>query len=117
MSNANEQSTHLGSASSISETAGFEVFNDVTFGRRMLRRKVNTRLPDIASASEASTIDVLCECGRRLCADRLQLTVDAYEAVLESPGHYVVTTSHEHDPGQSLVSRHHGFVVVERDGH
>jgi hypothetical protein len=94
-----------------------EVFNNVTFGRRMLRRKVNTRPPSVAPASETTTIDVLCECGRRLCADRLQLTVDAYEAVLESPGHYVVTTQHEHDPSQRLVSRHHGFLVVERDGH
>jgi hypothetical protein len=94
-----------------------EVFNNVTFGRRMLRRKVNTGRPSVAAASETTMIDVLCECGRRLCADRLQIPVDAYEAVLESPGHYVVTTHHEHDPTQRLVSRHRGFVVVERDDH
>ena len=94
-----------------------EVSNNVTFGRRMLKRKVNTRLPGIPPASETTTIDVLCECGRRLCADRLQISIDVYGAVLESPGHYVVTTEHEHDPTQILISRHHGFVVVARDGH
>jgi hypothetical protein len=95
-----------------------EVFNNVTFGRQVLRRKVNTRLPSIAPASgTTTTIEVLCECGRRLCADRLQITVDAYEAVLESSGHYVVATHHENGPTQRLVSRHDGFVVVERDGH
>lgn len=77
---------------------------------------MNTRVPN-NSASATATIDVRCECGRRLCADRLSITVDAYEAVLESPGHYVVTTHHEHDPTQRLVSRHHDFLVVERDDH
>jgi hypothetical protein len=94
-----------------------EVFNKVSFGRQALRRKVNTRTPNITGASEATTIDVFCECGRRLCADRVRITVDAYEAVLASPGHYVVATDHGSDSTQRLVNDQHGFLVVERDDH
>jgi hypothetical protein len=92
-------------------------FNNITLGRQVLRRKVNTRVPRITGAGETTTIEVFCECGRRLCADRVRIAVDAYEAVLESPGHYVVTTDHGNDSSQRLVSDHRGFVVVERDDH
>jgi hypothetical protein len=92
-------------------------FNKITFGRQVLRRKVNTRVPSFTGTSETTTIEVFCECGRRLCADRVRIAVDIYEAVLESPGHYVVTTNHGNDSSQRLVSDHPGFVVVERDDH
>ena len=94
-----------------------EAFNKVSFGRQALRRKVNTRSPNLTGASNATTIDVFCECGRRRCADRVRITVDVYEAVLASPGQYVVATHHGNDSTQRLVTEQHGFLVVERDDH
>jgi hypothetical protein len=91
------------------------ISNGVTLGRQRLRREVNTRVRAITPQDDAMTIDVFCECGRRLCADRVRIAIDLYKAVLDSPGYYVVTTHHDHDPTQRLVSRHHSFLVVQRD--
>jgi hypothetical protein len=92
------------------------VSNSVSFGRQIVRREVNTRIRSVNGSIEPATIEIFCECGRRLCADRVQIATDVYESVLRSPGQYVVTPHHDHDPTQRLVSRHHGFLVVKRDG-
>ncbi len=90
------------------------VSNGVSFGRQAVRRDVNTRLRSVNGATETAAIEVFCECGRRLCADRLHIAIEVYESVLSTPGQYVVTPHHDHDPSQRLVSRHRGFLVVQR---
>jgi len=92
------------------------VFHSISFGRQVARRKVNTHIRSANGLIEAATIEIFCECGRRHCADHVQIAKDVYESVLRSAGQYVVTPHHDHDPTQRLVSRHHGFLVVERDG-
>ena len=91
------------------------VSNDVTLGRQALRQEVNRRIRNLLESNAAGTIEIFCECGRVRCADRVQVEVDAYDEVLAAPGQFVVTTHHDHDATQRLVSRHHGFLVVERD--
>ena len=90
------------------------VSNEVTLGRQALRREVNKRIRDVAEPNESGALEVFCECGRVRCADRLRIDADAYDEVLASEGHFVVTTRHDHDGTQRLISRHHGFLVVER---
>jgi hypothetical protein len=90
------------------------VSNEVTLGRQALRREVNKRIRDVAEPNESATLEVFCECGRVRCADRLRIAIDAYDEVLASEGRFVVTTHHDHDATQRLISRHHGFLVVEK---
>jgi hypothetical protein len=91
------------------------VSNDVTLGRQVLRQEVNRRICSRTESNGSGTIEIFCECGRVRCADRLRIAVDVYDDVLASRGHFVVTTHHDHDATQRLVSRHHGFLVVERE--
>ena len=91
------------------------VSTDVTLGRQVLRQEVNRRMRSATESNGSGTIEIFCECGRVRCADRVQIAVDAYDDVLASQGQFVVTTHHDHDATQRLVSRHHGFLVVERD--
>jgi hypothetical protein len=95
------------------------VSNEVTLGRQVLRQEVNRRIRSgTGSGTEANgsgTIEIFCECGRVRCADRLRIALDDYDDVLASRGNFVVTTHHDHDATQRLVSRHHGFLVVERE--
>ena len=91
------------------------VSNGVSFGRQTVRRDVNTRILSVTDSIGPASLEIFCECGRRLCADRLHIAPDLYEGVLGTPGQYVVTTHHDDDPTQRLVSRHHGFLVVQRD--
>ena len=91
------------------------ISNEVTLGRQALRREVNKRIRSVVEPNGSGTLEVFCECGRLRCADRLRIAVDAYDEVLASQGHFVVTTHHDHDASQRLLSRHHGFLVVERN--
>ncbi len=93
------------------------VSNEISLGRQALRRKVNTRIDSLIARNEPETIENFCECGRRLCADRVRLEIDAYEAVLDSPGQYVIMPHHDHDATQRLVTRHGDFLVVENSRH
>jgi hypothetical protein len=90
------------------------VSNEVTLGRQALRREVNKRVRGVAEPDESGTIEVFCECGRVRCADRLRIVADTYDEVLAAEGRFVVTTRHDHDGTQRLISRHHGFLVVEK---
>jgi hypothetical protein len=89
------------------------VANDVSLGRQVLRRDVNVRIRSVGDAS--GTIGVFCECGRRRCADQIQLAAQAYSDVLGSSGRYVVSPGHEDLDAERLIDRHDGYVVVERD--
>ena len=91
------------------------VSTDVTFGRQVLRQEVNRRIRSAGESGPSETIEIFCECGRVRCADRLRIASDVYDEVLASTGQFVVTTRHDHDGTQRLVSRHHGFLVVERN--
>ena len=88
------------------------VSNSVSAGRQALRRKVNAQLHAIGSPGEP-TVEIFCECGWRLCADHLRINLELYQTVLGRPAQYVVTTHHD-DPTQRLISRHRGFLIVER---
>jgi hypothetical protein len=90
------------------------VSHGVSFGRQTVRRDVNARLRSVNGPTPLTSLEIFCECGRRACADRIRVALDLYEAVLGSPGQYVVATHHDHDPSQRLVSRHRGFLVVQR---
>jgi hypothetical protein len=90
------------------------VSNDVSFGRQTVRRQVNTRARSNGSNDEPASIEILCECGRRLCADRFQIGIEHYQDVLRSSRQYVVATHHDDDPRHQLVSRHGDFLVLER---
>ena len=89
------------------------VSNSISAGRQALRRKVNAQLRAINSPGEP-TVEIFCECGRSLCADHLRINLKLYQTVLGRPSQYVVTTHHDDDPTQRLISRHRGFLIVER---
>jgi hypothetical protein len=85
----------------------------ISAGRQAVRRKVNAERRAIGNFGEP-TVEIFCECGRSHCADHLRIDLELFQAVLNTPGRYVITTHHDHDPTQRLISRHHGFLIVER---
>jgi hypothetical protein len=99
-----------------SQAEAVSMADGVTVGRQALRRMVNARLYRTVEAGMSGTINVFCECGRRACADRVQINVTTYESVLKTAGQHVITPRHDEDGRQRLVGRHHSFLVVARDG-
>ena len=99
-----------------SDSRGRDTITDTTpnrssIGQQALRRKVNRR---VQRASGDATCRDLLRVRPRLCADHLKIDLDLYEAVHNTPGRYAVTTHHDNDRTQRHISRHHGFLVIER---
>lgn len=92
------------------------ITNDVSFGRQVLRREVNSRIRKATDESTSETIDVFCECGRRRCANRIRIAVAEHDDALGSPGRYIVSAGHENVAAERVVGGQDRYLVVERDG-
>ena len=58
------------------------VANDISVGRRALRRSVNERIRSVSGGPGSETIDVFCECGRVLCAERVRIPIDEFDEIV-----------------------------------
>jgi hypothetical protein len=61
----------------------------------------------------ASSIEVLCECGRVGCSARVRIAPAAYAQIAAAPGRYVVAATHATAVAE-LVEAANGYVVLER---
>jgi hypothetical protein len=90
------------------------ISEDVSLGRQVLRRGVNDRMRAALEATGADSLEVFCECGRRLCATRVQVEAGFYQGVVASGRLFLVASGHEDRPSELTVGVYDGFVVVER---
>jgi hypothetical protein len=86
--------------------------DDVSFGRQALRREVNGRISQ-AVRPETETLEIFCECGRRLCADRVWVEAGFYGRAVASGRLYVIAKGHQ-DPADAIVGAYDGLFVVDR---
>lgn len=86
----------------------------VSIGRQVLRREVNSRMQNAFNSIEAETLDVLCECGHRFCATRVQVGVAFYQGLVASGRLFVVAGEHLDRASEVVAAEYEGFVVVER---
>jgi hypothetical protein len=57
-----------------------------------------------------------CECAELGCNQPIELRVKDYEAVRAHPRRFVLAEGHERTDAETVVQRHNGFVVVEKEG-
>ena len=55
-----------------------------------------------------------CECARLDCNSPVQLTIVEYERVREHPRRFMLLTGHELPVAETVVERHPGYLVVEK---
>jgi hypothetical protein len=55
-----------------------------------------------------------CECSRTDCRDRLDLTLEEYDAVRGDSRHFLIAPGHEYTEVESVVEDHGRYVVVEK---
>lgn len=59
----------------------------------------------------------LCECGNGRCSERVELTVQEYEAAHADPAGFVIVDGHEDPSVESVVERRDRFTVIrKKDG-
>jgi hypothetical protein len=81
-------------------------------------REVNERLEERAvdKTTSSESFEIVCECAREECTERIAISIAEYEAVRMSPTAFVVLTGHIDPTCERLVSSTGGFEVVEKFG-
>ena len=67
--------------------------NEVVF--RLVNEEIEALNIDVQGSTAAGSMDIVCECEDIACAERLAVTIDAYEHVRASPLLFFVTPGHE----------------------
>jgi hypothetical protein len=81
-----------------------------------LFREINERIEGLNRAFEPLTgdFDVVCECARVDCAERIRLTLAAYERVRADPTHFIVASGHVDASVERVVETEPGYKIVEK---
>lgn len=83
--------------------------NEVVF------RQVNEEVAGLGPDG-AGVASFVCECADASCIDRVEVPVDAYEAVRANPRRFIVKPGHERPELEEVVDRPDGYLVVEKVG-
>jgi hypothetical protein len=85
---------------------------------QLLYREVNEQIRSVGTGLFAIAADeeleLICECLRLGCTERIALTPADYERVRERPARFVVLPGHEEDELEYVVERHPSYLVVEK---
>ena len=81
-------------------------------------RELNERLEERAAVKLGQTdaFDVVCECAREECAERITVAFADYEAVREVPTRFVVVSGHADPTCERVVSSTGVYDVVAKFG-
>ena len=79
-------------------------------------RNVNEQIEGISKALSdlTQTMDVVCECADITCADRILVTVRAYERVRADPVLFIVLPGHEQLDVEEVVGNYDTYRVVRK---
>ena len=86
-------------------------------------RNLNERLKELDDRLDTASVgapvaereEFFCECGRLNCMARFEMTREQYESIRAHPTRFAVLEDHVDESIDSVVERHQGFVVVEKD--
>jgi hypothetical protein len=82
-----------------------------------LFRGLNERLEERAVERGArSTFDIVCECAREECTERITIGIADYEAVRADATTFIVVPGHIEPDVERVVSSHDGYDVVAKIG-
>jgi hypothetical protein len=89
---------------------------------QVLVRQVNEEISRISAefdtiAGETGELDLVCECTREGCFERLGVLLAEYEQVRSFPARFIVKPGHESGDGKErVVSENERFLVIEKSG-
>jgi hypothetical protein len=80
-----------------------------------LFREVNQAVADISGEFDASDFEIVCECGRLDCQDRIALTNAAYSTLRSDSHQFAVIPGHEIPDVETVVEDEGAYYVVKKD--
>lgn len=77
-------------------------------------REVNERIAENAQRFEAGTTEFICECDDPQCTERVEVTIEEYEAVRADGARFLIAPGHRDRTIEHIVERHDAFTVIEK---
>src|SRR5690348_9709392 len=80
-------------------------------------RNVNERIEALQHSfalAEREPLQMICECDRLDCMERVTVGIDAYELIRSHPAQFVVTPGHEDTKVDEVISQTSGYTVVRK---
>ena len=81
---------------------------------REINRRVEERVKDIAG--DAAAFNILCECARLECTERISVTPSEYEAAHANPRQFMVVVGHADDSLEDTVAHTRNYDLVVKRG-
>jgi hypothetical protein len=80
-------------------------------------REVNERISETAiQLGGEERYEFLCECVSTDCNERIELSIEEYEYVRQSPTRFIVLPGHHVGGVEQLAERVNGYQLVEKTG-
>ena len=77
-------------------------------------REVNERIAENAQRFDAGTTEFICECDDPRCTERVEATLEEYEAVRADATRFLIAPGHTDRTVERVVLRSSGFTVIEK---
>jgi hypothetical protein len=78
-------------------------------------REVNERIREVSARFEMPRdLDLVCECGRRECTERISIAITEYEQVRADPFQFMLVPGHEDETVEVVVARRGAYDVVRK---
>ena len=80
-------------------------------------RNVNERIENLQhsfAVAEREPLQMICECDRLDCMERVTVGVDAYELIRSQPDQFIVCTGHEDGNVEDVISVTTGYTIVRK---
>jgi hypothetical protein len=81
-----------------------------------LFREMNERVEERVALTEPTTFEILCECARLECTERITLTTEEYEAAHSDPAQFTVVPGHVTHDIEEVVAHNDRFETVRKKG-
>ena len=77
-------------------------------------RAVNEGIAEASERFESEEAEFLCECGDARCDHRLEVPLEEYEQVRESPTRFIVKRGHVLPEVEEVVRRRRSYAIVDK---
>jgi hypothetical protein len=77
-------------------------------------RAVNEGIAEASERFESEEAEFLCECGDDQCTHRLEVPLEEYEQVRQSPTQFIVKRGHVVAEVEEVVQRRRSYAIVDK---
>jgi hypothetical protein len=81
----------------------------------VLFREVNEAVSDISGEFDAPEFEIVCECGKLECSEKIEVTREAYAALREDALQFAVVPGHQIPDVESVIADEGGYYIVRKE--